>query len=45
MKKHNLPFAKHAATDMSAIGWGIDCIQFNLSHKPSTSVAGLNCGG
>ena len=27
---------------MSAIGWGIDCIQFKLSHKPN--VAGLNCG-
>ena len=43
MKRHNQPLAWHAAMDMSAIDWGIDCIQFKLSHKPR--VAGLNCGG
>ena len=41
--RHNLPLAWHEATDMSAIGWGNDCKQFKLSHKPE--VAGLNCGG
>ena len=40
---HNLPLARHAAMHMSAIGWGNDCIQFKLSHKPR--VADLNCGG
>ena len=41
MNRHNLlPLAWHAAADMNAIGWGINCIQFKLSHKPS--VAGLN---
>ena len=34
---------RRAATDMSAIGWGKDCKQFRLSHKPG--VAGLHCGG
>ena len=28
---------------MSSTGWGSDCKQFKLSHKPG--VAGLNCGG
>ena len=41
MNTHNLPLAWHAATDMSVIGWGNDCIQFKLSHKPG--VVGLNC--
>ena len=41
--QHNLPLARHAAMDMSVIGWGIDCIQFKLYHK--SVVAGLNCGG
>ena len=27
-----LPLAWHAATDINAKGWGIDCIQFKLSH-------------
>ena len=43
MNRHNLPLARHAAMDMSATGWGNDCIQFKLSHKPG--VVGLNCGG
>ena len=43
MNRHNLLLARHAATDMSAIGWGNDCIQFKLSHKPS--VADLNWEG
>ena len=43
MNRHNLPLTWHAAMDMSAIGWGTDCIQFKLSHKPS--VAGLNWEG
>ena len=34
MNRHNLPLTRHAATDMSAVGWGNDCIQFKLSHKP-----------
>ena len=34
MNRHNLPLAWHAATDMSAIGWGYDCMQFKLFHKP-----------
>ena len=29
--------------DMSASGWGTDCIYLKLSHKPS--MAGLGCGG
>ena len=40
MNRHNLPLTRHAATDMSAVGWGNGCIQFKLSHKPG--VAGLN---
>ena len=34
MKRHNLPFGRHAATDRSATGWGNDCKQFKLSHEP-----------
>ena len=41
MNGHNLLLARHAAMDMSAIGWGIDCIQFKQPHKPG--VAGLHC--
>ena len=33
MNSHNPPLARHAATDMSAVGWGNDCMQFKLSHK------------
>ena len=34
MKRHNLPLARHAEPDMSAIGWvRNDCKQFKLSHK------------
>ena len=33
MNRHSLSMAWHAATDMSALGWGTDCIQFKLSHK------------
>ena len=40
MNRHNLPLARHAATDMSGIGW---VNEFKQSHKPK--VAGLNCGG
>ena len=29
MNRHNLPLARHAATDMSAIGWGNDCIAYS----------------
>ena len=29
--------------DLSAVGWGIDCMQFKLPHKPSA--VGLNYGG
>ena len=43
MNRHNLPFAWHVATDMSAIGWVMIAKQFKLSHK--LGVAGLNCGG
>ena len=39
MNRH-LPLARHAAMDIRTIGWGNDCIQFKLSHKPG--VAGLN---
>ena len=39
MNRHNLPLTRHEATDMSAVGWGTDCIQFKLSRKPG--VAGL----
>ena len=39
MNRHNLPLARHAATDMSAIGWGNDCIQFKLSHKPRVATS------
>ena len=35
MNRHNLPLARHAATDTSPIGWGNDCTQFKLSHKPA----------
>ena len=45
MNRPNLSLARHAATDMSAIGWDNDCIQFKLSHKPGAGVAGFNCGG
>ena len=34
MSRHDLPLTRHAATDISAIGWGTNCIQFKLSHKP-----------
>ena len=34
MNRHNLPLARHAAMDMSAIGWGNDGKQFKPSHKP-----------
>ena len=43
MNRHNLPLARHAATDMCAKGWGNECIQVKQSDKPG--VAGLNCGG
>ena len=43
VNRHNLPLARHAATDMSVIGWGYDCIQLKLSQKPI--MAGLSCGG
>ena len=36
MSRQNLPLTRHAAMDMSAIGWGSD-------DKPG--VAGLSCGG
>ena len=42
MSRHNLPLAWQSATDMSAIGWGVNYIQFKLFHKPI--VAGLNRG-
>ena len=41
MNRPNLPHARHVAMDKRAIGWGFDCIQFKLSHKPW--LAGLNC--
>ena len=34
MNKHNLPLAWHAATDMSAIGWGTDCTGSNCLISP-----------
>ena len=37
MNRHNLPLAWHAAMDMSAVGWGTDCIQFKVSQKPSVA--------
>ena len=41
--RHKLPLiTRHAAMDMSAIGWGNDSIHFKLSQK--SIVAGLNCG-
>ena len=43
MKRHNLPLARHAATDMSAVAWGNVCKQFKPSHD--SGVARLNCGG
>ena len=44
MHRHNLPLlARHAAKDLSVIGWGNDCTQFKLSQK--AGVAGLNCIG
>ena len=45
MNRHNLLLARHAATDMGTIGWGNDCIQFKLSHKPRDVMTGLTCGG
>ena len=43
MNRHNLQLARHASTDMSAIGLGNDCLHFKLSDTPR--VAGLICGG
>ena len=39
MNRHNLPFAWHAATDMSAIGWVMIAKQFKLSHKPGVAAS------
>ena len=39
---HSLIYS-HTATDRTAIGWGNDCKQFRLSHKPR--VVDLNYGG
>ena len=45
-----VPLTRHAATDMSVIALGIDCIQFKVqsiswSHKPGVVDDDLNCGG
>ena len=40
MNRHNLPLAWHAAMDISAIGWGNDCMEFKLFHK--SGVAGMD---
>ena len=39
MNRDNLPLARHAATGMSAIGWGNDCKQFKLSHTPRVAAS------
>ena len=37
MNTHNLSFAKHAATNISAIGFGNDYKQFKLFCKPGVT--------
>ena len=34
VNRHNLPLARHTATDMTTIGWGNYCKQFKQSRKP-----------
>ena len=34
MNRHNLPFARHAATDMSAIGWVMIAYRSNCLISP-----------